>query len=592
MKHTPSIDSIEERLRRGRSEYMSLLGLDRQANAVPFTNWHLPNLVEGILSDRNRWSTARPGFLDVREWVEVHWATGRQTQLPAGTVPINDHVRQRDLQLDDVTATCKLVLAAVVHGAQTAAKYALEFSQHDLIEVHRIYVLSGASVTSARPLDDYCTLLPYEDALRKVKAQFMSFLPVAAHHQWPLEQTGNLCAIEARCFEPKGPVRHVSPLLLGGPLALESVLGLVWGKGLRRFGNWSGVPDPVAATLPFSHLPGGGSGTNQVLLSLLDYPEPSSDRPVNVQEAVELIGEYEALPERHKRALDLALRRLRDSSERLAFDEKVVDLCVALEALFMGDERRNQKTIISRRGSWYYADSRRERERIRALLKEFYDVRSAVVHGESPEDAAMGASYDQRSAQFAAVDDVVRASLKTMISEGMPQDWDKSKDPAAVRQDPPRAEADIPSMKADSLSWTVAAQKEIDAALMAAWRRTIDSAPALPPDVEPNHHGGAWSGQLGQIEQFKREGIASFVARTPALLYMAHPMWPRQEGDSLDDRTRYYCKRDVERHLQEWREAAHEKRLHQFEPPHEEPPNYIPENVKEWRDILVQWGYL
>lgn len=37
--------------------------------------------------------------------------------------------------------------------------------------------------------------------------------------------------------------------------------------------------------------------------------------------------------------------------------------------------------------------------------------------------------------------------------------------------------------------------------------------------------------------------------------------------DELDERTEYYCERDVERHMLKWQMAASEKRLTQFELP-------------------------
>lgn len=121
MKHTPSLDSIEERLSRARRQVMPFLGIDEQISSVPFNNWHLPNLVEGMLNDRNRWWTDSLAFQDVQNWVEVHWNPERQTQPPVGTVSDGEEWGYNgDVQLDVLAATCKLLLAAVVHGAETA----------------------------------------------------------------------------------------------------------------------------------------------------------------------------------------------------------------------------------------------------------------------------------------------------------------------------------------------------------------------------------------------------------------------------------------------------------------------------------------
>ena len=53
----------------------------------------------------------------------------------------------------------------------------------------------------------------------------------------------------------------------------------------------------------------------------------------------------------------MALRRLRNASEQLDEEDRVIDLCIALEALFMDDgELKKQFKLIARRGSWHFAD--------------------------------------------------------------------------------------------------------------------------------------------------------------------------------------------------------------------------------------------
>ncbi len=39
-----------------------------------------------------------------------------------------------------------------------------------------------------------------------------------------------------------------------------------------------------------------------------------------------------------------------------------------------------------------------------------------------------------------------------MILEGIPRGWDESKDPGRIRQNPPRAEGQIPSVKSDAVA--------------------------------------------------------------------------------------------------------------------------------------------
>ena len=241
--------------------------------------------------------------------------------------------------------------------------------------------------------------------------------------------------------------------------------------------------------------------------------------------------------------LYLALRRLGDSTQRIELEDKVIDMCIALEILFMEeDEDWNQKKIISRRGSWHFADSYTEREETRRLLKEFYVYRSDIVHGKAPENPNP-AERDQRATQLADIENVVRSSLKTMICEDRPQNWEKSEDFKTIRRDPPRAATEIPSVKSDSLSWTVAEQRENDQALEAVWKPTVDNAPSTSPDARFGYHQGI---NREKIKQYKQQGIY-YIIRIPVLLYMAHPKWIERADEPLDDHTRYYCEKDVEK---------------------------------------------
>ena len=603
MKHIPSLDSIEGRLKRARGQFMPLLGLDEQVSEVPFKGWHLPRLVEGLLNDRNRWSTTLPSFLEVQEWVEVHWSTERQTQPPAGTVSDGERWGPNgEVQLDAQTATCKLILAAIAHGVEAVAKYAKEFSVHGMIEVRSFYLLKGASVSSAEPLDDYCTLLPYREALQKVNAD-RQYPTLSSWDHWPPETTDNVCALETRSFERRGLdasdfERRVGPLLqpvptlsnfeYGSPIyILTLILGLVWGNGLHIFGNWHGVRRPVAATLPYLHADSSrGEGTSQVLFPLLDSWPALTPRPINNAELTGLIDRYAALPEKPQHVLNLALRRLRDSTEIKGIEDKVIDLCIALEALFMEEgEEHDHKKLVSRRASWHFADSHSEREQIRTLLKEFYDYRNNIVHGRVPGNLTTE-ERDRRDSQLADVENVVRASLKTMIAEGRPQDWEDSKNFRLIRHNPPRAETEIPSVKSDSMSWTVKEQKEIDQVLEAVWKPEVDNAPSPEPDASPGSHHGI---DAESIKRCRQQGIP-YVISVPVRLYMAHPKWPKQAGEPVDERTKYYCGKDVERHLRRWQKAALDKKIYQFQLDLEEPAMYLPEYFSAWREILQRGG--
>ena len=577
-------NEIQEHLKRALRQLQDLPSIRAGTIAVPGDTWQRKHMLDSMLRAKNEWLAVVSALRDVQRWVEIHWDTARQTQPPKGTIPIAiPFGQQGEVQLDALSAAFKLLLAAWNYDAETIAHVAVEFAAHGMIETRRILLLKGVPMLEAQALDDYCTLLPYREALKKVEAESMG----SAENLWPPETVDDTCALEVRGFERRSVTGddfqlYASPLLQCMYETLLLILGLVWGKAFRLFGHFNGISKPVAAMLPFLHAsPSGGESSTRTEFVFQGWGGNATMRPLAIQEVAQLVDSYARLPQQSRKILDLALRRLRDSTEKTHVEDKVIDMSIALEALFMEGELWNQKKTVSRRASWHFADSHTEREQIRNAIKEFYDYRSTIIHGNVPEEPTPE-ERQRRDTQLIDVENVIRASLKTMISEAKPQSWEESRDPRKIRHDPPRAESDIPSVKSDSLSWSVKEQKEIDRILKAVWRPTVDSAPEPLPDASHVCHHGV---DRDQIEQYKRNGTY-YIIRVPAVLYMAHPKWLARTVESLDQHTRYYCERDVKRHMELWQRAADEKKIIQFVLDLETPDFYLPTNFDLWRALL------
>ena len=200
-------------------------------------------------------------------------------------------------QLDNLTAACKLVLAGAVHGVEAVTSYAVEFARYGRIEVRRFFLLQGPSVTKAIPLDDYCTLIPYSVALERL-ASISSERSSEEDLHWPTDNADNVCVLDTRSYERERPSAggfelNTSPLLQSGAESLTLILGLVWGRGYRVFGNWHGVAEPVEATLPFIHTTGGrGWGGGQAALLRRGFRRPSLERPLNTSELADLVAKW------------------------------------------------------------------------------------------------------------------------------------------------------------------------------------------------------------------------------------------------------------------------------------------------------------
>lgn len=590
MSMSPGLESIYERLKQAQEETRVVVTVDGRPSvhemhetSPPDSCWDGRRSMDRYLNE-GVWQTEGPGFQRLLEWIEVHWSPERERQAPSGTVLTGENWgRDGEAQLDAATAARKMIAAARLYGRDEVGKYAAEFAAHGLIEVNRIYLLKGPVVNAARHLDDYCTLLPYREARRKIDTESV---PEDSRIAWPEPDAGNVCALDCRYFE-RGSLpgvefeQYASPLLGAGPERLALLLGLVSGTGFRVFGNSHGVPVAAGATLPYRHgAAGRGFGIGSVRLAPKGYGPGLGTRPLPITELRELAAKYLELPEPLHSRVERTVQRLRSSTERIDDEDRAVDLGIALHILFIEDgEREDPAVLIPRRAAWYYADSEDERGKTEDVLGRLCGHHSTLMRGRaSPEPGPEG---DGGIAQVLAdTDNVLRACLKTAIAEGFPGDWNLATGGAELRRSPPRTAAEIPSIKSDSLSWSVAEQRAVDRALEAVWKPVVEEAP------QPNGTSST-VGKLSPefVEQLREQGTP-YVVLHPARLYMAHPKWPRAASELLDERARHYCERDVERHLRQWADAAASKGLVQLRVP-TSAELYHPSRADDWPHPLL-----
>ena len=528
-----------------------------------------------------------PAFLDVMEWVEVHWSSEREIQPPAGTIPRDRGVRQEVVQPDSMASASRLYLAAARFGAEEVATHATRFASHGMVETQNTFLLRGQPPKRVIDLDDHTALIPYREAMSDGELRRLAS-DSGQRDFWPPDGASDVYILRTTVFENRGrwigePEQHISPLLSRGIEPLVLLLGLVWGVGLRPFGGFHSIPEPIAAILPHVFSLQNGSWAQRTSLLSPGFGHQPTTRPFDARELADLVERYAALPDQERNRTALALRRLRDSREFSGSEDEMsdraIDLAIALEAMFMEGERYNHGKFVSGRASWHYADSAQERDAVRNKLKEFYSYRNDVAHGISAGGSQT--VWDMLD----KIDNIARACLKTMITEGRPGDWEASKDFRKVRQNPLRKDTEIPFTKSDSLSWTVAEQREIDAALEAVWRPEVDGSPDPVPGAVVHITPGI---RPEGIERCRREGTP-FTVVAPIRLYLAHPMWPK-EGEDPDERVMHYCGQDVERHLRVWSSAAHEKAMHIFELELESPEFFVPRVLPHWREDLQRAG--
>jgi hypothetical protein len=127
-----------------------------------------------------------------------------------------------------------------------------------------------------------------------------------------------------------------------------------------------------------------------------------------LEESESLVATYQALARAAgARGLQLALRRFNYAYDRMRPDDKLIDYWIALETLFLPDERRQELSYrASLRVAWYVGQGPSEREEIFRQIRDSYDARSDIVHGKEPKGVS-------KVAQF--TEDVLRRALDKAV---------------------------------------------------------------------------------------------------------------------------------------------------------------------------------
>jgi hypothetical protein len=104
-----------------------------------------------------------------------------------------------------------------------------------------------------------------------------------------------------------------------------------------------------------------------------------------------------------------ALDRFNLAYDRARPEDRIIDYWVALEALFLPGIDRGELSYRASLRAAYYVGSSRDRQRIFWDMRQSYDVRSHVVHGEKP-DADVRVTAER-------TEEVLRGALRNAILE-------------------------------------------------------------------------------------------------------------------------------------------------------------------------------
>jgi hypothetical protein len=125
---------------------------------------------------------------------------------------------------------------------------------------------------------------------------------------------------------------------------------------------------------------------------------------------------------RARRHVESAVRRFSFAGERRRPDDRLLDLMIAAESLFLGHlpEREGELRFrLSLHAAHLIGQDLSERKEVARLMRLAYDTRSAIVHGGIPDPAKWGssASHPLTLEEFAdRIETLMRRGLQVAVS--------------------------------------------------------------------------------------------------------------------------------------------------------------------------------
>jgi hypothetical protein len=181
---------------------------------------------------------------------------------------------------------------------------------------------------------------------------------------------------------------------------------------------------------------GSGSSTLPAGAIPLDTPKYGFSQ-TDIGELPILFGELNNESVIRHGPLNNAIRRYEYAGERRRPEDRIIDLMIAAESLFLHDlggaqERGELRYRLALRTAFLIGSSSESRRQTFDLMRCAYDVRSTVVHGDAPTSVRLGGQVLSLQDLAAKLEETTRLALRKMIRTAVEKggasslvDWDK-----------------------------------------------------------------------------------------------------------------------------------------------------------------------
>ena len=145
-----------------------------------------------------------------------------------------------------------------------------------------------------------------------------------------------------------------------------------------------------------------------------------------IEEAKHIYKILEKCDQKTRRILEIAIERWRQSKTPQTFEDKIIDLGIAFEALYLSQGTKEQLSLSLRlRAAWFLGKDRKHRKQLYEVIKELYDCRSTVVHGGEfkKKTVTIDGGAIPMSEFITKAQDLCRNSILKILEDGEFPDW-------------------------------------------------------------------------------------------------------------------------------------------------------------------------
>lgn len=178
----------------------------------------------------------------------------------------------------------------------------------------------------------------------------------------------------------------------------------------------------IVLTTPLMRIPllgGSGSGNLDNYRSFVGHPYNLNES--EVPEFRNFWNDFSKMELSKPASLTVAIRRFSYAYERWKTEDKLIDYMVAFEALFSREHEESESIgyKLSVRAARFLAKDYLQRRQIMKEMKDFYRLRSNIVHGEALKPK------DELGNTVGIIEDYLRRTIKLLIEQLQTSDKDE-----------------------------------------------------------------------------------------------------------------------------------------------------------------------